>query len=98
MDWKAGRRIRGDWRERPAEGGLPIVGALARGVEMPASDDDHVLVLRFWQEDEAAELHSLRHWRARITYVNNGRHFHAPSIDAALDVVKSLLLNGKDRI
>jgi hypothetical protein len=62
---------------------------------MFASDDDQVLVIRFWREDEAPELQPSRHWRARITYVNSGQQFHAPSIDDAFAIVRSLLLSGK---
>jgi hypothetical protein len=74
---------------------LLIIGGVVRGVPMPASDEDQVIVLRFWAEDESAELHSSRHWRARITYVNTGQQFYVPSLDEAFAVVSSLILRGK---
>lgn len=61
---------------------------------MLASEDDQVLVVRFWREDENTDLRPARHWRARIIYVNDGRQFYAPSIDDAFAVMRSLLLTG----
>lgn len=65
---------------------------------MLASDDDQVLVVRFWREDENPESRPARHWRARITYVNTGHQFYAPSIDDAFAVMRSLLLTGKCQV
>ena len=62
---------------------------------MLASDDDQVIVARFWPEDETTERQPSRHWRARIIYVNTGQQFYAPSIDDALAVISSLILTGK---
>jgi hypothetical protein len=72
-----------------------IIGSAAGGVTMPASDEDQVLVVRFWPEDEAAELPPSRRWRARIIYVNTGQQFYAPSIDEAFAVMNSLVMTGK---
>ncbi|MBR1147542.1 hypothetical protein [Bradyrhizobium sp. AUGA SZCCT0431] len=58
---------------------------------MLASNDDEVFVIRLWQEREVAELSPSPHWRARISYVNNGQHFYASSIDNAFAVVRFLL-------
>jgi len=77
------------------EGCLPIVGGLARDVIMVDSDDDQVLVVRFWREDETTEWQPSRHWRARIIYVNTGQQFYAPSIDDAFAIMNSLILTGK---
>jgi hypothetical protein len=62
---------------------------------MLASDDDQVIVVRFWPEDETTEWQPSRHWRARIIYVNTGQQFYAPSIDDAFVVIRSLILIGK---
>jgi hypothetical protein len=84
------------WRPAKKARGWPYShsGALARG---GVSDDDQVFVMRFWREreDEATALQLSRHWRARIIYVNDGRQFHAPGIDDAFELVRSLILNGK---
>jgi hypothetical protein len=57
---------------------------------MPAFDD-HVVVLRFWHENETTELAPSRYWRARITYINAGQQFHAASVEDAFAIVKSIL-------
>ena len=62
---------------------------------MLASDEDQVLVVRFWREAESTESRPSQHWRARIIYVNNGQQFYAPSIDDAFAVMRSLLLTEK---
>jgi hypothetical protein len=72
-----------------------INGGLAREVTMLASDDDQVLVIRFWREAESTESRTSRHWRARIIYVNDGQQVYAPSVDDAFAVIRSLLLAGK---
>jgi len=58
---------------------------------MLASNDDQVLVIRFWWEREVAELSGPRRWRARITYVNSGQQFYASGVDDAFAVVRYLL-------
>lgn len=73
---------------------LSLVG-VARGVTMLASDDDQVIVVRFWSEEETTDLQPLQHWRARITHVNTGQQFYAPSINDAFTVISSLVLAGK---
>jgi hypothetical protein len=62
---------------------------------MLASDDDQVIVVRFWSEEETADTQPSRHWRARITYVNTGQQFYAPSVDGAFAVISSLIVTGK---
>jgi hypothetical protein len=74
-----------------------IIGSLAREGTMLAPDDDQVVVVRFWPEDETTEWRPSRHWRARIIYVNTGQQFYAPSIDDAFAVITSLILTGKHR-
>jgi hypothetical protein len=64
---------------------------------MLAPDDDQVIVVRFWPEDETTEWQPSRHWRARIIYVNTGQQFYAPSIDDAFAVISSLILTGNHR-
>jgi hypothetical protein len=58
---------------------------------MIGTDLDQVLVIRFWQEQEAQEMQPPS-WRARITYVNSGQQFYASSIEEAFAVVRSLLV------
>jgi len=55
---------------------------------MPASEDDQVIVARFWLEDETTERQPLQHWRARIKYVNTGQQYYAPNIDEAFAVIR----------
>jgi hypothetical protein len=62
---------------------------------MLASDEDQVMVVRFWPEDETTEWQRSRHWRARIIHVNTGQRFYALSIDDAFAVMSSLILTGK---
>jgi hypothetical protein len=64
---------------------------------MPASDDDQVIVARFWPEDETAGRRRLRHWRAHIKYVNTGQQYYAPNVDEAFAVIRSLIHGGKDQ-
>ena len=61
---------------------------------MPASDDDQVIVVRFWPEDETTERQPSRHWRARIDYVNTGQQYYAPNLDEAFAVIRSLIQTG----
>lgn len=51
---------------------------------------DYVYVLRFWRELPGDRADPMG-WRARISEINTGRHFHAQGIDAACQVVRSLL-------
>lgn len=64
---------------------------------MIATDNDQVLVIRFWQEREVKEQQSLARWRARITYVNSGQLFYASGIDDVFAVVRSLLASAQRR-
>jgi hypothetical protein len=52
---------------------------------------DQVFVIRFWREGGTAELPPSQGWRARIAYVNDGRQLHAPGIEEAFAIVRSLL-------
>ncbi len=61
---------------------------------MPADNDDQVIVVRFWPEDETTDRKPLRHWRARINYVNTGQQYYAGNIDEAFVVIRSLIQTG----
>jgi hypothetical protein len=62
---------------------------------MLSSDDDQVIVVRFWPEDDTSERQPSRHWRARIIHVNTGEQHYAPSIDDAFAIMSSLILTGE---
>jgi hypothetical protein len=58
------------------------------------AEDDDVFILRFWRESSGDTPEPTR-WRARITEVRTKRQIHAEGIEAAFNIVRSLLLKGK---
>lgn len=59
-------------------------------VNMHAAEGDYVLILRIWPESGADSAH-VRAWRSRINDLHTGRQFHADGMDAAFEIIRSIL-------
>lgn len=53
---------------------------------------DRVFVLRFWREAVSDKSSEVR-WRSRIRFVNTGQQVHVDGIEAAFNLVRSLLID-----
>jgi hypothetical protein len=56
-----------------------------------STEIDQVFIMRFWREAGFDDPNDPRRWRARISHVNTGEHFHAEDMEKAFLKIDSVL-------